>query len=140
MEEWKIGSILLGYDGSEGSRRAADLAVSLAKKYDACVYVVCAFKHQSRIKEPGHKQAMEIEETRELANATVAALREEGVTAERDVLEGPPAQAILNAAEVREANLIVLGSRGHNPKAELVLGSTSEDVVRHAKVPVLITR
>jgi nucleotide-binding universal stress UspA family protein len=140
MEEWKIGSILLAYDGSEGSKRAADFAASLAKKYDACVYVVSAFKHQSRIREPGQKQTIEIEETRELAKTAVEALQEQGVTAERDILEGPPAQAILNAADARDVNLIVLGSRGHNPAADMTIGSTSEHVARHAKVPVLITR
>lgn len=140
MGEWGPKSILVGYDGSEGSRMAVDLAATMASKFEAKVVVVSAFKHQSRTIEPGLKATREIEEAHEMADQMVKHLSDLGVVAEKDVLEGPPSDALLNVANVRNVELIVVGSRGLNPVSELLLGSTSEKVVRHARVPVLIAR
>ena len=45
MGEVIIRKILLGFDGSEGSERAADLAIGLAQRYEAAVVVCHAFGH-----------------------------------------------------------------------------------------------
>jgi nucleotide-binding universal stress UspA family protein len=140
MGEWGPKSILVGYDGSDGSSMAVDLAATVAAKFGAMVIVVSAFKHQSRTIEPGMKATKEIEEANEMADQMVKRLTDQGIVAEKDILEGPPADALLNVARVRDAGLIVVGSRGLNPVSELLLGSTSEKVVRHAHVPVLIAR
>ena len=63
-----------------------------------------------------------------------------GISAETDVLEGPPAEALLNAAEAHEADLIVVGSRGFGQFKGLLLGSTSDHVVHYATIPVLVAR
>lgn len=140
MGEWGPKSILVGYDGSEGSRMAADLAATVASKFGAKLVVMSAFKHQSRTIEPGAKATKEIEEANEMADQMVKHLTDQGIEAEKDVLEGPASDALLNVANVRNVELIVVGSRGLNPVQELLLGSTSEKVVRHARVPVLIAR
>jgi nucleotide-binding universal stress UspA family protein len=57
-----------------------------------------------------------------------------------EVLEGPPADAILNVAQVRECDLIVMGSRGRGALAGLLLGSVSHRVVAHARMPVMVVR
>jgi nucleotide-binding universal stress UspA family protein len=140
MQNWDVKTILVGYDGSDGSRQAADLAANLATKFAAQVVVLCSFKHQSRTIESGAKATKEIEEANELADSVVQRLTYDGIPTEKEVLEGPAATAILTVAEVRGVDLIVLGSRGLTAVGELLLGSTSEKVVRHAKVPVLISR
>lgn len=140
MGEWGPKSILVGYDGSDGSRMAIDLAANVASKFGARVVVVSAFKHQSRTIEPGMKATRDIEETNEMADQVVKQLTDRGIVAEKDVLEGPASDALLSVADVRNVELIVVGSRGLNPVQELLLGSTSEKVVRHAHVPVLIAR
>ena len=86
------------------------------------------------------KATREIEEANEMADEMVKRLADQGIVAEKDVLEGPAADALLSVAKVRNVELIVVGSRGLNPVQELLLGSTSEKVVRHAHVPVLIAR
>jgi nucleotide-binding universal stress UspA family protein len=67
-------------------------------------------------------------------------VRQQGLTASMNVLEGPPADAILRVAETEKHDLIVMGSRGLGLFQELLLGSVSERVLRHAKIPVLIVR
>jgi nucleotide-binding universal stress UspA family protein len=57
-----------------------------------------------------------------------------------EVLEGAPAEAILDVAKTRKSDLIVMGSRGLGLLQGALLGSQSQKVVRHAPCPVLIVR
>jgi nucleotide-binding universal stress UspA family protein len=57
-----------------------------------------------------------------------------------ELIEGSPAEAIINVAKTRGSSVIVMGSRGLSSMAELMLGSTSHKVVSHAACPVLIVR
>ncbi len=66
-------------------------------------------------------------------------VEEAGVDAEVHILTGPPADAILGAAETGEMDLIVVAS--HRPGlSDYFLGSTAARVVRHAKCSVLVIR
>jgi nucleotide-binding universal stress UspA family protein len=56
------------------------------------------------------------------------------------ILEGSPAEAIIEVANTSKCDLIVMGSRGLGQLAGLLLGSTSQKVVAHAPCPVLIVR
>jgi nucleotide-binding universal stress UspA family protein len=51
-----------------------------------------------------------------------------------------PAQAILEAAAARKCDLIVMASHGRRGLASLLLGSETQKVLTHAKVPVLVCR
>jgi nucleotide-binding universal stress UspA family protein len=135
-----LETILLGYDGSEGSRKAVDMAAELARTCQASIVVVSAFHHMPRVAQPKSDDFNDIHEARRLADALVQELALMGISAEADVLEGPPAEAILNAAEARQADLIVVGSRGFGQFKGLLLGSTSDRVVQHATIPVLVAR
>ena len=57
-----------------------------------------------------------------------------------ELIEGSPAEAIIEVAETRQSDVIVMGSRGMGTLAGLLLGSTSQKVVSHASCPVLIAR
>jgi nucleotide-binding universal stress UspA family protein len=124
--------ILLGYDGSEESEKAAGLAVTLAKQFDATVIVCHAFGHMPLTSKPS--------EVRRLVNPLVERLNKLGITTLVAIPDVVPAQGILDAADEHRADLIILGSRGRGTFANLLLGSTAERVLRYAKVPVLIAR
>ena len=57
-----------------------------------------------------------------------------------EVLDADPLDAILDAAEKRKTDLIVLGTHGYGRVKRLLLGSVAENVVRDAKVPVFLVR
>ncbi len=140
MEAAGLHSIILGYDGSEGATEAAKLAADIARANSARVVVVTCFSPLPRIAAPGDDVVREIHESRALADEMVERLGSWGVESEPDVLEGPAAEAILNAANAHEADLIVVGSRGLGQFRGLLLGSVSDRVVRYASVPVLVAR
>ncbi|MDZ7825182.1 MAG: universal stress protein [Gammaproteobacteria bacterium] len=52
--------------------------------------------------------------------------------------QGRPSEEIVRVANAREADLIVIGRRGHNPMTQLLLGSTAEAVCRGSLRPVLL--
>jgi nucleotide-binding universal stress UspA family protein len=61
-----------------------------------------------------------------------------GVPVRALVLEGDPAQVLLDACD--GADLLVVGSRGHGGFAEALLGSVSQHCVHHARCPVVVIR
>jgi nucleotide-binding universal stress UspA family protein len=67
-------------------------------------------------------------------------LRDSGVDVDTEVLQGPPAEAILRVTEARQADLIVMGTRGHGELTSLLLGSVSHRVLAHTHVPVMVVR
>jgi len=124
--------ILLGYDGSDDAEKAAALAISIAEKYESTIIVCHAFGHMPLNSKPS--------EVRRLVNPLVERLTKLGLTTLVSIPDAVPAQGILDAADEHHADLIVMGSRGRGTFANLLLGSTSERVLRYAKVPVLIAR
>ena len=76
----------------------------------------------------------------DVTNNAVQELEKAGVDVIAEVLEGPPADAILKVTEVRQPDLVVMGSRGHGALASLLLGGVSHRVLAHAHVPVLVVR
>jgi nucleotide-binding universal stress UspA family protein len=67
-------------------------------------------------------------------------LERPGLAVSADVLQGRPATAIVAAARDWEADLVVVGSRGHGTIESMILGSVSAEVIDHARAPVLVAR
>jgi nucleotide-binding universal stress UspA family protein len=133
--------ILLATDGSSHAEEALKCARDLALRDGAQVIVVHAFAPvPSYMGESWGDQAIgrHVAEGHRIAELAAEQLREAGVDLKVEVLEGPPADAILRVADVRQCDLIVMGSRGHGTLASLLLGSVSHRVLAHAQVPVMI--
>jgi nucleotide-binding universal stress UspA family protein len=132
--------ILVAVDGSRHASAALTLAVDLAQRYAASLCLLHAFPHVSDLLgTPYHEDLLAARMTigRQLLEATH--MQAGGaVPVETQLVEGPPAPAILRAAEEGHYELIVLGSRGHGQIAGLLLGSVSSAVAQHARCPVLI--
>lgn len=67
-------------------------------------------------------------------------LRREGRTVDVECVHGIPAEVIVRQAEESDVELIAMGTHGRSGMAHLLLGSTAERVVQHAKCPVLTVR
>jgi nucleotide-binding universal stress UspA family protein len=135
--------IVLATDGSIHAEKALAYAKDLAARDDAQVIVVHAFEPISTAwGEPQRDDMIErrIAGGRKIAEAAVDSLHEAGVDTEIEVLEGPPADAILRVVDARDPDLIVMGTRGRSEPTSLLLGSVSHRVLAHSPVPVLVVR
>ena len=132
--------ILVAVDGSPQSHAALRLAVDMAQRYRASLCLLHAFPHVSDLL--GTPQYEHLLAARMLIGETLldSARTEIGDEApvETQLIEGPPAPAILRVAQEEGYDLIVLGSRGQGQIAGLLLGSVSSAVAQRADCPVLI--
>ncbi|MBI5692379.1 MAG: universal stress protein [Verrucomicrobia bacterium] len=65
-------------------------------------------------------------------------LQATGVMVETAVRKGVPAPHLLQEAEEHDARWIVIGSHGHNALFELIVGSTTQSVLKRARLPVMV--
>ncbi len=86
---------------------------------------------------PELKTAINKEVANELAAVDVE-MRAEGFKVKLEVKTGQPFKEIMDLAEKKGVSIIVLGSHGKSNIAEMLMGSVSENVIRHARVPVLV--
>jgi nucleotide-binding universal stress UspA family protein len=136
-------NILLAVDGSEHAIRAAHIAAELARCHKAALRLVAAYDPvPPYLGEPNFQIILDaqLQEADKNIAKTLKILGEIPGEVNSEVLQGPPAEAILDVAKTRECDLIVMGSRGLGQFAGLLLGSQSQKVVQHANCPVLIVK
>lgn len=76
----------------------------------------------------------------QLMNASLGRLHHGGLSGETVIVHGVPFQAIIETAESRDVDLIIMGTHGRTGLTHVLMGSVSEKVVRLAPCPVLVTR
>lgn len=136
--------ILLSVDGSEHALRAARMAGDLARAMNAKeIRIVVAYDPiPPYLGEPNLQQAINarLDQSKSILDAAVKEVGQVDAEVHTDLLEGSPAEAIIDVAKSQPTDLIVMGARGLGRIAAAVLGSTSQKVVAHAPCPVLIVR
>ncbi len=137
-------NILLGVDGSEHALRAAETAGQLARAVQAeTLRIVIAYEAiPSYLGEPNIQAAISarLKEAETVLQAALSKVGEVPAEVHTEILEGSPAEAIIEVARTRKSDVIVMGARGLGRIAAAVLGSNSQKVVSHAPCPVLIVR
>lgn len=135
-----MNQIVVWYDGSENARRALEKVIEFAR-YGAKVTVVSAVHIPVLVGYPGAKEhSSEAAQANSALHEASALLVQFGVEAE--LVEGPgtPEAVIVDEARQRDADLIVVGTRGLNVVKRLVLGSVSTKLVHDAPCSVLAVR
>jgi len=154
--------ILFATDGSVAADRARDLMQRIDLPIDSYIRVVGVRRHApnpypaSRSLPPGDASSFAGSVARVTATAvapapvedhlgfmldsTVATLEAPDRKVERVVLDGHPGPAIVDEAREMNADLVVVGSRGHGTIESMLLGSVSRHVASHASCSVLVAR
>jgi|688.fasta_scaffold306343_2 nucleotide-binding universal stress UspA family protein len=138
-----MNKIVVGVDSSKGSRAALRWAhrESIIRNCELEVVTVWQFPITTTLPAFGAMPTSE-DLGGESERALVATIADEGIVATDEapvmilVAEGSPAAALLEAA--KDADLLVVGARGHGGFAGLLLGSVSQQCVTHAPCPVVV--
>jgi nucleotide-binding universal stress UspA family protein len=142
-------SIVVGTDGSDTARQAVGQAIELAATLGAAVEIVSAYEPvpSQRLREERRDAPEDLqwaigprEDVESTLEAAAAPAREAGVAVNIYPRLGDPADAILDVAEERHADLIVVGNRGMTGAKRFLLGSVPNKVSHHAPCSVLIIR
>jgi nucleotide-binding universal stress UspA family protein len=139
-----MATIVVGIDGSPASAKALRWAAEEARLRDATVRAVYAWSFPFQSGEIAHLAAQAVldalqQDAEQSAQTAVReALGADADTVERVVEEASPVQALTTAA--RDADLLVVGSRGRGGFTGLLLGSVSTQCAQHAPCPVVIIR
>lgn len=154
--------ILVAYDGSEGSQAALDHAAELAELHHSVLILTHVMKEK---RQPSAQPLYRIPygggdagtETSVKEDPPKGSIIDNGKGAfllrkarnrlalpdwqiHTEVLQGDPAKKIIELAEIKEANLIIMGNRGIGGFRHRMLGSVSQKVAQHADCPVLIVK
>lgn len=170
LPEVRIKRILYATDLSEGARRALAYAVNLANQYCAQLVILHVVDDTPEIVDQhvvGYIDANEWEaikqrnlnETREVligkkrgqdvirevldrfcSNLRPGTDDHTAAMDETIVVKGNPVHQILNVAEEKQCDLIVMGSHGQGALIDTMIGSTASRVLRRAAIPVLVVR
>jgi nucleotide-binding universal stress UspA family protein len=138
--------IVVGVDQSEGAKAALRFALEEAKLRQAKLRAVHAWQYGT-IGAAGVESlypvvGADLSEVRDAAEQALAATvceslpETDSVEVEQRLVEGRPAGVLVN--ESRDADLLVVGSRGHGGFTGLLLCSVSQQVSHHAECPVVI--
>jgi len=138
---FKLKKILVPIDFSEASVEAFHYAFRLAAPWESTIYLLHAADDPMLFSETTSESYRS--EFIDDANRRLVAISHQadnGVTVHVMTQPGPAPNVILETAESRQIDLIVMGSHGRSKVSSMLLGSVAEYVLRHGPCPVLTVR
>jgi len=145
-KEDTMKKILIATDGSESAHEALEIGLELAEEQSATPFVVhvapavdvlpyasFGVAAPTVVHEPDEQDRVPLKQAAEIAART-------GLEVKTELLVGNPADEIVAFADTIDADLIVVGSRGHGALASVLLGSVSRAVLHESRRPVLVVR
>lgn len=140
-----VRRILVGLDGSDHSRQALAWAIRLARTTQAEILAVFAFQvpiyayYAGEYVPPVEQMDSWRDEMKSaFERQWCRPLKRSGLRYRTFIEDGRPATVIADLAEQLNADMVVIGRRGRSGVAELVLGSTSNELSHHCKRPVVL--
>lgn len=137
-----ISRVLLGYDGSAASDRAADFAIDLALRFGAELHIL-AVARPPEFGTEVESEAM-IEQGRRHCSKLLKPLRVKvestPLKAKFETTVGHPSEQILLYVERHGIDHVVVGHRGHTVLSRWLLGSVARQVIAHATCAVTVVR
>jgi nucleotide-binding universal stress UspA family protein len=132
-----MGTLVVGYDGTDGARAALRAAVALAGELGDEVVAVFGYTVGRLGGEVSDYAAALHEHAREVLD-DARSVGGEGVDVVE--LEQSPTEALLAVADERDARMIVVGSHGESPLKSVLVGSTPTKLLHLSQRPVLVIR
>jgi nucleotide-binding universal stress UspA family protein len=121
-----IRRVLIAYNGSMESAKAMKRFVQMRVWPGVELGIVCI--------------GLDDEAAAALLDDAAAYCRAHGLEAEIESVPGDPREVLLRCAQIREADLLVLGTTGRSKISRLILGDTARQAMRHADIPLFLAR
>jgi nucleotide-binding universal stress UspA family protein len=141
----KISRIMVAIDGSEHSLKAAEYALEVAKSFNAQLFAVTVtsvpqsyqMKHEEVLEE-----SKEMSDSRAWLEQFSHKAKEDNIELKTELISShrPVDYVILEYAEEKGIDLIVVGTRGRSGFKRLLLGSIASSVVTYAHCPVMVVK
>lgn len=136
-----IDTVVIATDGSESVGRAVDVALDLARRFDASVHALYVVDSNEVDSSPEALRE-DLHDALERAGADALSDISErgGPDVTTAVREGRPAAEIERYAREHDADIVATGTRGRHGEHRFLIGSVAERIVRSCPVPVLTVR
>ena len=132
--------ILLATDGSPDAGRATEAASDLAERSGAGLHVVHVWHDALGFARESVRREL-VRRGQEVLDGQVEKIREAGAAvAGAHLRAGRTSDEVIALSEEIGAGLLVVGSRGLGTVQRILMGSQSEEIVHHSRVPVLVLR
>ncbi|RBI60603.1 universal stress protein [halophilic archaeon] len=136
--------ILIPTDGSDPAKPAVEMALDLAEAHDAALHVLFIVDQPVSVSGMGEGfaglddllDALE-ERGHQATKAIVEQAQERNIETTAAVRRGNPHDDILTYTNEHDIDVIVMGTHGRTGVKRALLGSVTENVVRHSEIPVL---
>ena len=135
--------IAVGLDGSEGSRRALEAAVELARASNADLYLISVEelpRYPAAVDEINGEQRAAARFFQKAQKEATAHVNAAGLLAHCEIRAGHAGQVLPHYAMEVGADLLVIGHSGHSAIWGRLLGTTADKIVDHAPCSVLVVR
>lgn len=135
--------IIVALDGSKLSLKALDYSCRLAEKHDSKLILLHAFHSTSDLRgSEGYNRMVGKRKKRgeDIIKDACKRLGKTSFEVEENLIEGPAADAIVSVVEARNADLVVMGTRGMGSLKGLLFGSVSTKVTHYSPCSVLVVR
>lgn len=131
--------IMVTHDGSDNAERALQKTLDLFKSFKPEIIlltVVLGARDASLANEPIFEKQKS--ERHDFMMSTAKKITDKGFDVDAILAVGDPREMILEAANSKNPDLLVVAKRGMGSFKSMVLGSTSAFLIRHVKCPVLV--
>jgi nucleotide-binding universal stress UspA family protein len=143
--DWQIETIVVGIDGSDGSKRAAEHGVAIARHWGAKLKLVTVVRTPEgwwgiggAPPSPESLSTALVEGQQQILREFESDLDLEGIYYETVEELGDPVSRLLAVAETSQADMLVIGRRGAGLAERVILGSTADRLTHLAPCPVLV--
>lgn len=128
-------TIMVPTDGSKNARKAEDVAISIARNFQAKLMVV----HIIDEKLIYPFEVLEEDGEKILKRATIKG-KDQGVDVQQVLIVGNPTHDMAKIVEKTGADLVVIGTHGKSGLQKLLMGSVAENTIKTVKIPVLLVK
>jgi nucleotide-binding universal stress UspA family protein len=132
------GDVVIGYDGSEGSKKALAAAIELAEALQRKLVIAYAYEVSAFGGEVQDLAKALRERGEGVLDEAATTARGAGLDPETTVISGDRAESLATLAADRGAGMVVIGSRGEGALKGLVLGSVAHKLLHLSPAPVLV--